>query len=178
MAQPPVRASHSAMASPTHLQSPSGSRRSRAISARGSCWIPGSSTHCMPLSQFRSCIVISRTVGRELRRVRLEAERDQHSLCREARWVPRATSVHVAAGPPCPPGRSAFPRSVGDHDSPCAAFPMGSRLTCALTGTPPHTVCHTVRQRTAVVHQTQARRPVVVPLSDRHGREPLRPAEG
>ena len=46
-----------------------------------------------------------------------------------------------------------------------------------LTYTPHHTVCHTARPSSAVVHPTQALRPVVVPDSDRHGREPLRPAE-
>jgi hypothetical protein len=91
--------------------------------------------------------------------------------------VPRSTIVHVSTGPPCHPGQSAFPSPVGDHDYPCAAFPIGWRLKCSLTYTPHHTVCHTARQSAAVVHQTQALRPVVVPVSDRHGREPLHPAE-
>ena len=47
----------------------------------------------------------------------------------------------------------------------------------ARSRTPHHTVCHTARQSAAVVHQTQALRPVMVPVSDRHGREPLPPAE-
>src|SRR5712691_8115361 len=54
---------------------------------------------------------------------------------------------------------------------------MGSRLKYSLTCSPHPTVCHTARQRAAVVHQPQALRPRVVPVSDRHGREPLPPAE-
>src|SRR5215471_589175 len=54
---------------------------------------------------------------------------------------------------------------------------MGWRRKCLLTYTPHHTVCHTARPSAAVVHPTQALRPVVVPASDRHGREPLHPAE-
>ena len=91
--------------------------------------------------------------------------------------MPRSTIIHVSAGPPCHPGRSAFPSPVGDHDYPCATFPMGWRLKCSLTCTPHPTVCHTARQSAAVVHQPQALRPGVVPVSARHGREPLPPAE-
>jgi len=90
--------------------------------------------------------------------------------------VPRSTIVHVSAGPPGHPGRSAFPRPVGDHDAPGAAFPLGGRLKCWLTCTPHHTVCHTARQSAAVVHPTQALRPGVVPVSDCPGRAPLHPA--
>jgi hypothetical protein len=85
-------------------------------------------------------------VGRDLRRAQLEAESVQHALLRSARWVPRSTMVHVAAGPPAIPdgGRSPvrfcpwrpdgrLPRkraaAVLPHLHPCP-------LWCASTGPP------------------------------------------
>jgi hypothetical protein len=91
--------------------------------------------------------------------------------------VPISTIAHVSARPPCDPGQSDFPSPVGDHGSPRGAFPMGWRLKCPPTYPPHHTVCPSARRRASVVPQSQALHPVMVSVSDRHDREPLRRSE-
>ena len=43
-----------------------------------------------------------------------------------------AALVHVSVRPPCHPGRSPLASPVGDHDCPCAIFPVSLRLKRSL----------------------------------------------
>src|SRR5215475_7863733 len=60
-------------------------------------------------------------VGIDLLRVQLEVESFQHALFRDARWEPRATLVHVSAGPPATPDGGLAPGR-------CCPWPPSGRL--------------------------------------------------
>jgi len=61
--------------------------------------------------------------------------------------------VHVSVRPPCHPGRSYLTSPVGDHDCPCAAFPVPPRLKRSLAYPPArHRFTAQFDSRCAVTH--------------------------